>query len=1337
MSDSAQAASPRSRRGLERWAYDYGVHLLAASVLMLLSVLQRWGEITSDTKLDLTEDPGGFLQRSLTLWNPDTNFGELQNQAYGYLFPQGTFFWLGELAGVPPWLTQRLWSGLLLVLAYEGARRLWRAIADDGHPVSGLAVGLAYALSPRLLGLDGVLTGEIVPTVVLPWMVLPLALARTGRMSGRSASLASSATLLFCGGLNAVENLAILPLPFLVLLVGIRRPGAWRNLAWWCGGVVLASVWWMGPLVVMGAYSPPFLDYIETAAATTGPLDWVNALRGADHWVGFTTAGSEPVWPASYLLSVTGFGIVMTAVVAAVSFAGLFHRAMPWRGPLVTSALLGLVCLTVAHAGTASSPIAEWVRDLLNGPLAPFRNVHKVDPLVRLPLALGVGHVAWLATRMTSRRRQSVRASALVLLVATVVVGGFPLLTGQMRAPGWTDIPQPWREAVDLVERERTVGRTLVLPGAGFGDQTWGRTVDEPIQAISSTPWVSRTQVPLVPGPTVRVMDSLEERLTDGTGSPVLGDVLARAGIEHVIVRRDLDPSGSGAPPPNRVDMALGRSGGITRVAGFGVTSVGGLPLIEVYRVDRPPVRVDAVATDALPVVAGSTGDLLAAVEAGLVPAERPTLFRADSSSEALDVQSDGFRRVQRQFGRVHDATSGVLSENDPERAGMPTEDYLGVPGEERTVLSHASVVSADASSSRAFADNFGSPDRDSSPYAAIDGDGRTRWQPSLATDPLDAWIAFELREARDWVPLTVQFAKGPGWARVRSISVDTGQERLEVPVDPATGLATARISGESKMLRISVSRVLPDEDATAVGIREVWGPDLEVGQHLDLPEAGAGQDTSFLFRNRPPRPVCTPTLGGPVCEQGSGRDGEAARGTSREFTLAEPSELTLVGQAIPRALPAVRLLTEPLDPRLVRVRSSSTFGEDPLVAPQFAFDGSGSTAWVSDDDDPSPRLHLRWGERRTLTRLLVTPTATAGRPAVAVLRAGDEKRVVPLDGQFSDGSFEPLRTDRVSIELRRASGVGEQRPVGVTELEIDGLQDLRHELDPEMPTGATCGLGPSVTVDGDTVRTRVTGTLEQVSSGSALRFESCERNPIRLDAGDHRVTIEPSGQFTPGDVALVATGSRHGLMAERSVEVRDWSRSHRRVEVGAGEEAVLRVTENANAGWIATLDGKQLPSVRPDGWQQGFVVPAGSGGVVTLEFAPNSTYRILLVVGGILALLLCAAVGGSLTMDRRRTVAAPTHGLRSAGIEVPEWLRWGSVAPVWLLGGWAAALGYLVGAALRRMALPLGVLLLLSAGLSKAVGAPVPGGVPAVLGGCAIGLLVASLTPWKGAGDA
>ena len=169
---------------------------------------------------------------------------------------------------MPDWLAQRIWSALLIVAACEGARRLARALGLGG-PRAALLAGMAFAFSPRLLGLSGALTGEILPTVVLPWTCLPLVLAcGAGWLPGPPDCSPVPPCSSWAGSTRSRTS----PLCSSRCAWCSAAPGRPPAAACWPGGAVatsLAALWWMAPLVVMGRYSPPFLDYIETAAATT------------------------------------------------------------------------------------------------------------------------------------------------------------------------------------------------------------------------------------------------------------------------------------------------------------------------------------------------------------------------------------------------------------------------------------------------------------------------------------------------------------------------------------------------------------------------------------------------------------------------------------------------------------------------------------------------------------------------------------------------------------------------------------------------------------------------------------------------------------------------------------------------------------------------------------------------------------------------------------------------------------------------------------------------------------------------------------------------------------
>ena len=109
---------------------------------------------------------------------------------------------------------------------------------------------------------------------------------------------------------------------------------------------------------------------------------------------------------------------------------------------------------------------------------------------------------------------------------------------------------------------------------------------------------------------------------------------------------------------------------------------------------------------------------------------------------------------------------------------------------------------------------------------------------------------------------------------------------------------------------------------------------------------------------------------------------------------------------------------------------------------------------------------------------------------------------------------------------------------------------------------------------------------------------------------------------------------------------IRSWQPDQRRLSIGPGAASYLEMHGNFNPGWGAVLNGHELSPVRLDGWQQGFIVPAGAGGMITVSFRPSATYHLLLVVSlAAAAILLALAAWSFIGRPRRADGRDPGSG--------------------------------------------------------------------------------------------
>lgn len=339
-------------------------HIFGWLCAFLIAFLQPAGRIAADTKHDLVANPAGFLAGSLHAWTDTFPLGQMQNQAYGYLFPQGLFFLLAD--PLPDWIAQRLWWTLLMGLGFSGFLILLRTMRIGSEFSRFLAAAL-FVLSPRTLTTLGAISSEAWPIMLAPWALWPLLKIQRNKASWWALAMCVLAVACM-GAVNATATMAACIPASLYLLY--RR--AWKNLGLWLVGCALVSAWWIIPLLVLGRYSAPFTDYIESATVTTSWLNLAEILRGTTSWAPFV----ETERIAGNLLVSNPYFVILTLGIAAVGLVGLIEAPRYW---------LYLLALGIAILGGA-----HLVVGFLDGAGVALRNVHKFDLLVRMPLMVGI-----------------------------------------------------------------------------------------------------------------------------------------------------------------------------------------------------------------------------------------------------------------------------------------------------------------------------------------------------------------------------------------------------------------------------------------------------------------------------------------------------------------------------------------------------------------------------------------------------------------------------------------------------------------------------------------------------------------------------------------------------------------------------------------------------------------------------------------------------------------------------------------------------------------------------------------------------------------------------------
>src|SRR5580704_7685197 len=469
------------------------------------------GRMFFDTKLSVDLNPWGYYASLWHLMDPLNTFGALNNQAVGYAVPMAPFYLAGQLAHVPVWLIERLWLALIIAVGFGGLVSLAQALGI-GSPVSRLLAGLVFALWPTFTIVIGSTSSAALPGMLAPWAVLPLVGAVRGRLLVWSC-FRSGAVVLCMSGVNATVTIDALLLPGLFILVYARGRRLVALALCWAGAVAMATAWWALPLLLQGRYAFNFLPYIEQSATTTGTMSAAATLRGAGNWTAYLNLGT-PWLPAGWALVSTPMAIIASAIAAGSGLYGLAQRNLPYAAWLRLCAGVAAAGALAGYGGALGGPFHRPVDHLLNGALAPFRNVYKLEPVIAVVLALGLAHAVatWLsrssAVGSSAVRSSAVRSSAGRLhrvyalegwAAAGLVLVGLmlPYLSGQVLNPGsFSAVPRYWYQVAAFLAARSPLNTALVVPADAHGDYLWGDPIDDPLVALASSPWAQAGLVP-------------------------------------------------------------------------------------------------------------------------------------------------------------------------------------------------------------------------------------------------------------------------------------------------------------------------------------------------------------------------------------------------------------------------------------------------------------------------------------------------------------------------------------------------------------------------------------------------------------------------------------------------------------------------------------------------------------------------------------------------------------------------------------------------------------------------------------------------------------------------
>ena len=1283
--------------------------LSLTAVALFLSFWQRPHLRYSDQRIELITDPLRFLSQVGNVWSSTIDLGHIQtSQFVGYLFPMGPFFAIGDAAGIPIWLVQRVWIAAILALGAWGVARLVERLYPARSQSAPLIAGLIFITAPFItIGLNRG-TSWLLAAALLPWLLLWTAKGIDDPRGWRAPAAVAVLLAAAGGGLNAaVVAWLVIAVALFGLFEAVGSVGfasvwrfAWRAVLLCLG----ASLWWVIPVIIQARYGANYLTFTEHAEAILHTPSASESLRLLGYWVAYINGYPDPhpQLPAigGYLLSAPT--IIATFAIPAIAIASLLFLRR-WRYGAFFALLLGLAVLAMSFGFPQQSQIGRLATDIYYGagPLQFMRTTYKAAPLAALAIAclagVGLGSLLDYLRSLTltvngvSRAVWPASLAMVVVIAALTLFWGRPLWAGNAIDPRlfFSSVPAPVVQAIDNAQTATpSDSRIAVIPGELFGWYTWGGTQNSVVPGLSAKPVLVRQITRPATEQAAQLLDSVDARIQQGRLTPgQLPPLLQLMGVGRVLVATDSSPMMSEALDPARVAAELSQQPGFkTPAASFGPVARfspppdrGGptvrLPDVRAYAAPKPASpRISRVhPAGGSTVVDGDAEGIIAMAAVGTLNPQRASFYAADLSRSSLNrllpdsptlTFTDSNRRHAILGSKLTTNTGPTLGATDPLSREFPSYDPFPEGGASTRTVAVYNVLSSLYSPATPGFTLF--PEH--RPFAAFDGHTDTAWL-TEEKDPAKRYLQATFREATAIDRLSIIPANDSGGeTRAVFVSVNGGPEqrfRLHY------GSNTIRIANPAvKTLRLRVPGRSTYFGQTPGGLAEVRIPGVRVTEALRLPTRlatiAAGRDLSHSpfdivtervtadFPRRVGRPSGVATALDPLNMV------DAEPGIRRIVTLPAARTFTASGWAsVTPAASDSAIDTLAGVPRSNAYDSSARFEGVPINRASSAFDQNPRTAWISEFTTSAPPW-IRWTGskaiavkslvlRRLPGRFLKPTNVNVATPAggfdLKVRRGG----VVVLPRELVTRSLKVTVTGVARLR-RTVRGARVPRSVALSELSVAGVPAVHPRR--SGPFSGACG-APSIASGGRQISTVVSGNLAALDAGAALRLKGCgTAQGLRLLKGANLVAATAGRLFAVDSLRLHSSapaglvGPAPGLAAITP--------SGKVALAGAGWLVLGQSYSPGWRAWCRDSSGSERELGAPveiDGYANGWRINGSTCSSARFEFGPQQLADVGYWISGLigLALLLFLLLGSWNRRGKAQAVGSDVLEPRSA----------------------------------------------------------------------------------------